>query len=74
MDQKAYEKARIDWITRQREIFEAQLILLRGGMRNPYEGAADYLIFADTHEAQRTLETWIDEIDTKLGLDAAQQS
>jgi hypothetical protein len=58
---------------RQREIFVAQLGLLDGN-RNPFDGAADYLIFTNSAEAKKALNGWIKEIDTMLGLDDADRT
>lgn len=71
MDEHIFEEARINWITRQREIYKAQLNLLNGGPANPFDGASDHLIFANTAQARRTLEGWISEIETMLGLSFA---
>lgn len=69
-----YQIARESWIKRQREIFVAQLQLLETGSADPFDGAADHLVFANSQAARRTLEEWIAEIDTKLGFDHAQGS
>lgn len=69
-----YQIARTKWIRRQREIFVAQLHLLETGVANPYDGAADHLVFADTTVARHALKGWIEEIDTQLGFDDADRS